>query len=312
MNNSTQELRNVFISSTIDDLKEYRAETSNVIGKLGWLAIGSEDLVSRDDRPKDACLELVKKCHYYVGIFAHRYGHIPNGDKQSITEQEYKCAGENGIKCLIFIIDDNHPWKKCWIETGSLGAALEALKKKLKSRHTCSFFTTPDNLAMLVSVSLAQCMRNELTDQIKSFFRKSKPSTGKDESPTIQLRIFRHPKLANDVRCQIINKSDFPTSVKTYLSAKFNGSTLDSPVPGHYRGEETWNIPARDGFEGHFDMEEYILKPIGRNFQDFLGSKSNLEIKIRYSAQTLRGKWKDLGELNYYFDIGNRNWNIKL
>ena len=104
MNNLEQNLRNVFISSTIDDLQNYRLETTNVIRKLGWLSIASEDLVSRDDRPKDACIELVRKCHYYVGIFAHRYGHIPDGDKQSITEQEYRCAKENGIKCLIFII----------------------------------------------------------------------------------------------------------------------------------------------------------------------------------------------------------------
>lgn len=312
MNNLEQNLRNVFISSTIDDLQNYRSETTNVIRKLGWLSIASEDLVSRDDRPKDACIQLVRKCHYYVGIFAHRYGHIPDGDKQSITEQEYRCAKENGIKCLIFIIDDGHPWKKCWIETGTSGTALEALKKELKSNHTCSFFTTPDNLGKFVAVSLAHYMRNELTEQIELFSQKSKSSIEKDETPTIQLRIFRHPNIVNDVRCQIINKSDFPTSVKTYLSAKINGSTLGSPVPGHYRGEETWNIPAQDGFEGHFDMEEYILNTIGLSFQDFLDSQGNLEIHIRYSAQTLKGEWKDLGELKYHFDIRNKRWNIKL
>jgi len=307
-----QNLRNVFISSTIKDLKNYRSETINIISKLGWLSIASENLVSRDDRPKDACLELVRKCHYYVGIFAHRYGHIPDGDKQSITEQEYRCAIENNIKCLIFIIHDDYAWKKCWIDTGPSCAALEALKKELKSKYTCSFFTTPDNLAKFVAVSLSHYMRNELTEQIEIISRESRSSTEKDKTPAIQLRVFRHPNIANDVRCQIINNSDFPTSVKTYLSANINGSTLNSPVPGHYRGEDTWNLPAYDGFEGHFNFEQYILSAIGLSYQDFLNSQGNLEIQIKYSAQTLKGEWKNLGELKYAFDLGSENWNIKV
>ena len=71
-----------------------------------------EDFLSKDERPKDLCLKMVKKCDLYVGIFAHQCGHIPKRDSQSITEQEYRCARASGIECLIFIIKEDSPWQK--------------------------------------------------------------------------------------------------------------------------------------------------------------------------------------------------------
>ena len=58
--------------------------------------IAMEDYVAQDERPLQKCLKDVSSSDIYVGIFAWRYGYIPNDVKDenpnnlSITELEYR------------------------------------------------------------------------------------------------------------------------------------------------------------------------------------------------------------------------------
>lgn len=307
MKNIQADIKRVFLSSTYKDLIDYRESAIETIRRFGWLSIAMEDFLSQDERPKDLCLDLVKKCDLYVGIFAHRYGHIPEGDTHSITEQEYCCARDSGIACLIFIVNNDYPWRKEWIDRGKNERSLLALKKKLRSRHTCSFFSTEENLATLLSASLANYTRNELIKQLLQLSQKT-PVPPDQDIPTIRLRIFRHPNIPTDVRCRIINESPLPTSVRTLLSATVDGKEYKLPVPGHYAGDETWDIPAREGYEGHFDMEEYILKKVGFSYSELLSSPRNVEIRIDYSALTHSGKWHNLGHQRYKYNFEKEYW----
>ena len=71
-----------------------------------------EDYVASDQRPLEECLEDVAKADVYVGIFAHRYGYIPedNPESLSITELEYRHAVECGKPSLIFLLDKQAAW----------------------------------------------------------------------------------------------------------------------------------------------------------------------------------------------------------
>jgi hypothetical protein len=174
-----------------------------------------------------------------MGIFAHRYGYIPHGDSQSITEQEYRSARAAGMECLLFIVREDYPWPKKWIDRGKNEKSLLKLKKELRSNHTIAFFTKEDNLSTLISASLASYTRKDLTKQLLDLSKKT-PGPAGEEIPTIRLRILRHPAIPTDVRCRIINESPFPTSVKTLLNAIVDGKEFKLPVPGHYAGAETW------------------------------------------------------------------------
>lgn len=299
--------KKVFLSSTFDDLISYRQAAMETIRRFGWLSIAMEDFLSRDERPKDLCLELVKKCDVYLGIFAHRYGHIPRGDTESITEQEYLCARGAGIECLIFIIKEDFPWHKKWIDRGKKEKALLSLKEELKSNHTISFFTNEDNISKLISASLANYTRNYLTKQLLRLSKKSPAPSGQD-IPTIRLRVFRHAEIPIDVRCRIINESPFPTSVRTFLNARVDGEEYKLPVPGHYAGAQTWDLPAKEGYEGHFNMEEYILKKAGFSYSQLLNSPKELEIRIDYSALSHSGKWRKLGHQRYSYIFEKEYW----
>lgn len=67
----------IYISSTFEDLKDYRSAVYNTLNRSGYRVIAMEDYVPKDDRPVDFCLRVVRDADIYVGIFGLRYGYIP-------------------------------------------------------------------------------------------------------------------------------------------------------------------------------------------------------------------------------------------
>ena len=62
--------------------------------------------------PEDALTlsrEYVDQADFYLGIFAFRYGSVPEGQEKSITELEYDRAIERQIPVFIFIAYDQTP-----------------------------------------------------------------------------------------------------------------------------------------------------------------------------------------------------------
>ena len=107
----------VFVSSTFLDLKNHREAVCDALRQGGFLDVAMEHMGARDERPYEECLRIVKEeSQYFIGIYAHRYGYIPDGHKISITEAEYKAAGEADLKRLIYIVDPNMPWVPSPIE----------------------------------------------------------------------------------------------------------------------------------------------------------------------------------------------------
>src|SRR5512143_3882901 len=105
----------IYVSSTFSDLEEYRKEVSLALRRLGHEDVAMEYYVAEDKRPLDRCLSDVASCAVYVGIFAWRYGYVPqknNPEGRSITELEYRKAQEERKPCLIFLLSDQAPWPK--------------------------------------------------------------------------------------------------------------------------------------------------------------------------------------------------------
>jgi Domain of unknown function (DUF4062) len=131
----------VYVSSTYGDLKEHREKVYRALRKLGHDAIAMEDYVAADERPLAKCLEDVAACDLYVGIFAHRYGYVPdhdNPDRRSITELEYRHAQTLGIPRLVFLLDEAAPWPPSWMDAftgdGDHGARIRALREEAGPR----------------------------------------------------------------------------------------------------------------------------------------------------------------------------------
>src|ERR1041384_3955289 len=82
----------VYVSATFLDLQDCRAAVQLALRRLRVEDMAMESYVAEDRRPLERCLADVASCDVYVGIFAWRYGFIPAGYHQSITELEYREA----------------------------------------------------------------------------------------------------------------------------------------------------------------------------------------------------------------------------
>jgi hypothetical protein len=141
----------VFLSSTFTDLADYRKTVQGTIRQLGAIDVSMEHFGARDERPVDECVRLVREeSDLFVGIYAHKYGYVPDGAEISISEMEYKAASEASLPRFIYVVDDNQPWLPVHIDTGTSRERLLAFKAGLLKRHICQTFGGQDHLAAKV------------------------------------------------------------------------------------------------------------------------------------------------------------------
>ncbi|TEU13973.1 MAG: DUF4062 domain-containing protein [Anaerolineales bacterium] len=158
----------IYISSTYNDLIEHRQQVYGILRKMRYDVMAMEDYVATDKRPLDKCLADVASCDVYVGIFAWRYGYVPPGQERSITELEYRQAGQSGLERLIFLLDEDAPWPRSQMEKGAGGKKIEALRAELATEHTVQFFKSPEELAGQVAASVGKWAQAQLDADIDS------------------------------------------------------------------------------------------------------------------------------------------------
>jgi hypothetical protein len=100
----------VFLSSTSADLKAHRIATTEALERLGSQVDRMEVFGARANDPTQASLKDLEQSELFVGIYAHRYGYIPNGSTTSITEQEYDHAKKLEKPMFCFLVDEDQDW----------------------------------------------------------------------------------------------------------------------------------------------------------------------------------------------------------
>ncbi|MGD2093355.1 MAG: SUMF1/EgtB/PvdO family nonheme iron enzyme [Candidatus Aminicenantes bacterium] len=146
----------IYISSTFEDLKKEREAAARAIKSLGHTVIAMEEYVASNECPLEKCLEDVKKCHVYIGIFALRYGHIAHGYDKSITHLEYETARDAKIPCLIFLLDETANWPVRHVSTGEERLKIEKLRQELQEEHIVNFFIDDAQLHDHVKASVSK------------------------------------------------------------------------------------------------------------------------------------------------------------
>lgn len=143
----------VFVSSTYFDLTEYRQRAIEVINRYGCIPIAMEHFMAKPDEPKVVCADKITECDVFVGIYAHRYGFIPDGDKTAITQQEYVLAKQLKKDCLCFIVAENFPWNPELCEYKKYNK-LQSFIKTIKKENTFVAFTTATDFDAKLASSL--------------------------------------------------------------------------------------------------------------------------------------------------------------
>ena len=169
----------VFLSSTKLDLLEHRRVAIDALERLDLQFIGMEIFGARPEEPVKACLSEVDECDLFVGIYAHKYGHIPVNSNISITEEEFNYAFLKNKPIFCFLVSENYNWPSEFIEKEPGKSKLKDFKSVIERKFVRDSFTTPENLAKLIATSLGR------------YLSKSKGKTNLNSLPTIQEVLYK-------------------------------------------------------------------------------------------------------------------------
>jgi tetratricopeptide (TPR) repeat protein len=161
------------ISSTALDLPEHRAAVKEACIAAGFFPIGMEHLPARDANGIKVSLEMVDRADLYLGIYAWRYGWVPDFDnpkKISITEMEFDRAVERKTEgklreILIFTAHKNHP---CTVEDVEADKdaqkRLTAFKTKVADGRVRKEFKSAEELRRLISEALHHFLQRDRSE----------------------------------------------------------------------------------------------------------------------------------------------------
>lgn len=152
----------VYISSTLTDLREYRAAVADVLRKLGHDVRGMETYVAESSRPVDVCEADARSCDVFVLLLAWRYGYVPEAQTRvpplSITELEYEAASQSPhTDVLPFLVSAEAPWPAQRMDAITKerdASRIEAFRNRVSRDHMISAFGTPDELAREVAAAV--------------------------------------------------------------------------------------------------------------------------------------------------------------
>src|SRR5215217_5333473 len=175
----------VFLSSTAEDLTEYRKVADETILRLKMDSVLMERFGPLPGMPIEECERLARDSDLIVCIVAHRYGSVPEPEMGSFTEREVKAAHNAGKDIRVWIVQDDFLWrskkeqdflvdpsiisdKKRAEEIFEAVNALISFKTWLRETFVCESFTTTDDLAWKISLALKNSTNVEETRDIRS------------------------------------------------------------------------------------------------------------------------------------------------
>jgi hypothetical protein len=138
--------KNIFISSTYIDLKDYREEVWKLLENYNVNILGMEKFGARKETPLETCLNEVERADIYIGIVGTRFGSLESESNKSYTQLEYEKALKQKKEILIYLVDDEAQIKVKAIDFKQ-HKKLENFKQLLKEKHTVDFFKTPQDLS---------------------------------------------------------------------------------------------------------------------------------------------------------------------
>lgn len=208
----------VFVSSTYEDLVPYREAAQRVLIRLEQTIKGMEYFGSNPNKPLDVCLNSVRECKIYVGIIGMRYGSIDSVSEKSFTQLEYEEAIRNNIPALLYIISDECPVLSKFVDIDKRAEKLAEFKSLLKTRHTVSFFNSPedfsakftqDMVSLLDSmgrINEGQDIKRDVRKEFDEIFKKFifRPAKYQSQEGVLTFKISDHPKSCSSLKPNVV------------------------------------------------------------------------------------------------------------
>lgn len=139
-----------------------------------------EDMIAGAAPPLAKVMEMIDRSEAYVGVFAWRYGYVPQppppaattppvepgadtlDGETSITHYEYQRALRRRLPVMAFLLDEHYPWPpqfidgfdKTRVRAPDNTDKIRALRELLRKERVVSWFTTPSDLEARVSAAV--------------------------------------------------------------------------------------------------------------------------------------------------------------
>jgi hypothetical protein len=151
----------IFISSTLDDLRNERHALCRIIFEMGHIPICMDSVDITEKTGWRIIKRNIEDSDYFLSLTAYRYGQLPDGlaGRTSSTEIEYAQAIKADVPVLALIVADKARWKAAKKDKErKLVQALGEFKEKLRSHPYAEWLNLQDlkqNARELISRELA-------------------------------------------------------------------------------------------------------------------------------------------------------------
>src|SRR5262245_24069295 len=141
----------MFISSTINDLREYRDAAVDLVRKLGHQPIRMEDLEAVAEDALSVALKQIDIVDLFIVIVARRYGRTIEDTGASMVETEFEHALHASKPILAFRLDDSAQWPTDHIESEP---RLQRFRDRLTRGRIVSFFSSLSDFTTKLDIAL--------------------------------------------------------------------------------------------------------------------------------------------------------------
>lgn len=147
----------VFLSSTFQDLVEYRDKVYDVLDGFELVGTGMENFGASGKTPLATCLERLEGADRVVVLVGTRYGTCIPESKISYTETEVRRAIELDKPIMVYALNvEIQRVLQANIDTGEAAERLRQFKEFLWGKYAVQPFTTPEDLAMKLARDLSR------------------------------------------------------------------------------------------------------------------------------------------------------------
>lgn len=253
-----------FISSTFEDLKEYRRHTINYLKDLTNAKTGEigamEYFLASENTSKEVCLGELESSDVVIGIYGSRFGWEEKSTGRSMTEIEFDRAVELGKPILIFVTYQEKEEKQQRFIS----------EKVFAQGKNCSRFNSLEEYAEVLHKSIKAYLSDLEGYSYKSIW----------DDIVLLRRIIEEDIGAGSLRMHIYEDGGENAAIEQIWTSVNYLQDLIEPIHDMYY--------ACTGFPGGYEQPECFTEKLERQWDDFFLGLPNHLSAIRLAVPFLR------------------------
>lgn len=264
----------VYISTNqTPESKKYLSVIKQALSRIGEIPITAEDLLSVKALTHSLTdvYGQIDESNIFIGLYSASYGYVPDGDTQSIAEQEYHYAVMQNKAIMVFLPDDA-------LETAD--ERQQTFLHHVRERHIAHYFTNRIDLGAKVKLTLAsyketsatiQNVKGSITPSPTRNFIPQHPQKRDEEDKVdkvgetdFEAQVTRAVQIAQDDLEQIVRRALELHQAQSQLESEaVAGEYIEDERDGLVLARPIWGEPLR---RSQFQSDIFMIMPFRERF----------------------------------------------